>query len=170
VFMWLLLTFVWSLYISALLACLLEAAGWPKSPCAPIGSGRYVRVEVTVNEWVPGAFVLQVKFEREGGAVANGTIPLHVYFATSSTVQCCSYTGTQGLLTHSIMWDLCCLGLINIAVWTGRWWCNTLEVVSAQTPNYTASSPRMSLCKVIFEHFIFRKWYDFLMRLFMSCF
>jgi hypothetical protein len=27
VFMWLLLTFVWSLYISALLACLLEAAG-----------------------------------------------------------------------------------------------------------------------------------------------
>jgi hypothetical protein len=31
---------------------------------------------VTVNEWVPGAFVLEVKFELANGAVTNGTIPV----------------------------------------------------------------------------------------------
>jgi hypothetical protein len=35
-------------------------------------------VEVTVDEWVTGAFVLEVKFELEDGAAANGTIPVHV--------------------------------------------------------------------------------------------
>jgi hypothetical protein len=34
-------------------------------------------MEVTVNEWVPGAFVPEVKFELADGAVTNGTIPVH---------------------------------------------------------------------------------------------
>jgi hypothetical protein len=34
-------------------------------------------IEVTVNEWVPGAFVLEVKFELANGAITNGTIPVH---------------------------------------------------------------------------------------------
>jgi hypothetical protein len=35
-------------------------------------------MEVTVNEWVPGAFFLEVKFELANGAVTNGTIPVHI--------------------------------------------------------------------------------------------
>jgi hypothetical protein len=35
-------------------------------------------MEVTVNERVPGAFVLEVKFEVADGAVTNGTIPVHI--------------------------------------------------------------------------------------------
>jgi hypothetical protein len=34
-------------------------------------------MEVTVNEWVPGTFVLEVKFEFADGAVTNGAIPVH---------------------------------------------------------------------------------------------
>jgi len=34
-------------------------------------------MEVTVNEWVPGTFVLEVKFELADGAVTNDTITVH---------------------------------------------------------------------------------------------
>jgi hypothetical protein len=34
-------------------------------------------MEVTVNEWAPGAFVLEVQFELADGALTNGTIHVH---------------------------------------------------------------------------------------------
>jgi hypothetical protein len=108
VFMWLPLTLAWSLYMSALLACLWEATGWPKSPCTPNGRGRHVRVEVTVNEWVPGAFVLEVTFKREGGAIANGTIPVHVWiyhFYHSAVPFLHWYPGTSHSL-HNVIYVL----------------------------------------------------------------
>lgn len=60
-------------------------------------------MEVTVNEWVPGAFVLEVKFELADVAVTNGTIPALHDFPTFSTMQYPYCTSAQGLPTHTIV-------------------------------------------------------------------
>lgn len=48
-----------------------------------------MRVEVTVNEWVPGVFVGEkAKFELADEAVVNDTIPGHIYMTFSLSAPC----------------------------------------------------------------------------------
>ena len=139
-----------NVYVAVIHTCFEACTYQPRLPvlCKPQGDWKVpahlleVTIEVTVNEWVPGAFVLEAKFELADWAVTYGTIPVHTWLSYFQHSQYPSYTGAEGLLTRTIMWDLCCLSLKNIAMWARHWQCSTLDVLMVLTPNYIASDPR----------------------------
>ena len=80
---------IWYVYVAVIHTCFEACTYQPRLPvlCKPQGDWKVpvhlleFMMEITVNEWVPGAFVLEVKFEFADWAVTCGTIPVHTWLS-----------------------------------------------------------------------------------------